>query len=156
MADDNSENPDREELPLIVEPKDKFHIVYISFILVGAGFLFPYNSFIAAADYFLLLYPTKYPEVVLPFVYISLTTLSILINVFTVELFPIHARLGFGYGTFIIALITIPLLDIGVSNCSLDVNVSFSVTLLCVILVGIGCGSKRFYYQLHIHSIGGQ
>ena len=41
-------------------PKDRFGLAYNAFFLAGAGFLFPWNSFVAAVDYFLFLYPDKH------------------------------------------------------------------------------------------------
>ena len=37
-------------------PKDKYHLVYLIFLLQGTGVLFPWNAFISAPDYFGKLY----------------------------------------------------------------------------------------------------
>jgi hypothetical protein len=40
----------------------QFNVAYIIFFIMGAGFLFSWNSFITAADYFGSLYPDAHVE----------------------------------------------------------------------------------------------
>lgn len=125
------------------EPKDRFYLVYISMVVTGAGILFPYNSYIAAADYFYNIYPDKYPETVFPFTYMYITVACVLFTVATLDVFPLHGRILFGYVNFSIALLFVPLLDIGVSGCTLDTNVAFGLTVLSVVIYACGNGGER-------------
>lgn len=124
------------------EPKDRFYLVYISMVVTGAGILFPYNSYIAAADYFYYIYPDKYPETVFPFTYMYVTVACVLFTVATLDLIPLHGRIFFGYVYFSIALLFVPLLDIGVSGCTLDTNVAFGLTVLSVAIYACGNGGE--------------
>ena len=127
-------------------PKDRFGLAYIAFFLAGAGFLFPWNSFVAAVDYFLFLYPDKHPEVAIAVTYLVVTLAFSTVNVYTVHSIPLHARIGFGYVMFTVALVFVPLLDIAIQNCALDSNVSFVLTLCAVLTVGIGSGMQQSSY----------
>lgn len=124
------------------EPRDRFHLVYISMVVTGAGILFPYNSYIAAADYFYYVYPDKYPETVFPFTYMYVTVACVLFTVATLDVFPLHGRILFGYVNFSIALLFVPLLDIGVSGCTLDTDVAFGLTVLSVVIYACGNGGE--------------
>lgn len=124
------------------EPKDRFYLVYISMVVTGAGILFPYNSYIAAADYFYYIYPDKYPETVFPFTYMYVTVACVLFTVATLDMLPLHGRIFFGYVNFSIALLFVPLLDIGVSGCTLDTNVAFGLTVLSVAIYACGNGGE--------------
>ena len=127
-------------------PKDRFYLVYVAFFLAGAGFLFPWNSFVAAVDYFLFLYPDKHPEVAIAVTYLLVTLTFSTVNICTVHCIPLHGRIGFGYFMFTAALIFVPLLDIAIQNCTLDTNFSFLLTLCAVLTVGIGSGIQQSSY----------
>lgn len=49
-------------------PKDKKSLVLVMMTLCGAGFLFPFNSYIGAVDFLEERYPSFSPEFVIPFV----------------------------------------------------------------------------------------
>lgn len=38
---------------------DRWNISYFSFVLLGAGFLLPWNAFITASDYYEYVYPVR-------------------------------------------------------------------------------------------------
>jgi solute carrier family 29 (equilibrative nucleoside transporter) protein 4 len=149
-ADDVSRLLDNEESETVEGaqedadiPKDKFHLVYFSMVIFGAGFLFPFNSFVAAADYFLYIYPGYYAEVVFSFMYMYVTLFSILFTVMTTEVLPLSGRLGFGYVCMFVGLLAIPLLDVGIHNCTLPVGSAFGVTIVCITLISIGAGVQQ-------------
>lgn len=125
-------------------PKDRFHLVYICMLMAGAGFLFPWSSYITAVDYFSFLYRSEFRTVseAIPMTYLVTTLLFTTVNIGLVGLFSIHSRIRFGYIMFSISLIFVPLLDIGINNCTISTTVSFYLTLLTVVVVGIGSGSK--------------
>lgn len=127
-----------------MEPKDRFHMVYICMLMAGVGFLFPWNSYITAIDYFILLYKHDFPQVTeaIPMTYLITTFLSATFNMSTVELFPLHGRITFGYIMFCISLLFVPLLDIGIGNCTVNTHVSFYLTLLSIVVVALGSGGR--------------
>ncbi len=124
------------------EPRDRCHLVYVCMLLAGAGFLFPWFSFISAVDYFLYLYREDFPHVAvaIPVTYLLTTLLSSTFSVAAVDKLPIHCRIAYGYVMFTLALLFVPLLDIGIHNCTVTTRVSFYLTLLAVVVVGLGSG----------------
>ena len=44
-------------------PRDKCHVVYVCMLMAGAGFLFPWSSYITAIDYFFFLYWEDFHQV---------------------------------------------------------------------------------------------
>ena len=141
----DSEGPgSEEEMSLIPaqQVEDRFYLVYLSMLLTGAGVLFPWNSFVVGIDYFQSLYPTKRPEIAIPVTYLVVTLASSFFNINTLKLFPLHGRLGFGYVMFFLALLFLPLLDIGINNCTIDTEIAFYLTILAVIVVALGSGGR--------------
>ena len=124
-------------------PRDSYHLVYFVILLVSMGILFPYNSIVVAIDYFLFLYPNQKPEFVFPFIYLIVTLLFVIFTISTVNIFPIHGRIGFGYLMFSIALLFIPLLDIGIHNCTVNTELGFILTLGAIMVISIGSGGNE-------------
>lgn len=124
-------------------PRDNYHLVYFVILLVSMGILIPYNSIVVAIDYFLFLYPTKKPEFVFPFVYLIVTLLFVMFTISTVNVFPIHWRIGFGYFMFSIALLFVPLLDIGIHNCTVNTELGFILTLGAIVVISMGSGGNE-------------
>lgn len=126
------------------EPKDRCNLVYVCMLLAGAGFLFPWVSYITAIDYFFFLYQRTFPEVsvAIPVTYLVTTMLSSTFNVCAVEKFRLSIRIGFGYVAFFVSLLFVLLLDIGIHNCTVSTHVSFYLTLLSVAVVGLGSGGE--------------
>ena len=123
-------------------PKDSYNIVYIMFVLLALGLLTPYLSCLTALDYFTYLYSSHRPELVFPSVGFAIAPLIIIVTVAIMNYFPLHLRIGFGYVLFIISLSMIMLLDIGIHNCSISNDAGFALTLLLLIILAIGNGSK--------------
>ena len=142
MTDARSAPQDQDR---VVTPEDKFNIVYICMLIVGAGFLTPWGSFIGAIDYFFYYYLREFPavSVVIPVSYLVTTFAATTINMTLVKRVGLHSRILFGYIMFIISLLLIPLLDIGIHNCTISTGVSFYLTLLTVGMVGLGSGGKE-------------
>ena len=128
-------------------PKDHYHLVYIAMVMAGMGFLVPWTSYIGAIDYFFYYYQEEFPavSVIIPIVYLVTTFLSCTLNLFLVRVVAIHSRIMFGYFMFITSLLMIPLLDIGIANCTIPTGVSFYITLFSIFLVGLASGGKTGY-----------
>eukprot|EP00731_Ephydatia_muelleri_P028546 Em0020g190a len=82
-------------------------------------------------------------ETTIAVTYLVVTLTFSTVNVCTVHSIPLHARIGFGYVMFTVALVFVLLLDIAIQNCALDSNVSFVLTLCAVLTVGIGSGMQQ-------------
>ena len=125
-------------------PRDKLHLVYICFFLAGAGFLFPFNSYIAAIDYFFSLYRLQFSAVseIIPMTYLIVTLCASTLNLSLVERLSINTRIVFGYVMFSVSLFFVPMLDIGINNCTVSTGVSFYLTLASIVVVGLGSGCK--------------
>lgn len=52
-------------------PRDKGNVVYVCMIMAGAGFLFPWSSYVTAIDYFFFLYWEDFHQVSLHSVSLS-------------------------------------------------------------------------------------
>ena len=119
--------------------------------MAGAGFLFPWSSYISAIDYFFFLYHSQFPTVseAIPVTYLLTTLLFSTVNVGLVGLFSIHSRIRFGYLMFSLSLVFVPLLDIGINNCTISTSVSYYLTLFSIVAVGIGSGSKCHLATVH-------
>lgn len=140
LQDKHDDTPVEDSSP---PPRDSYHLVYFVILLVSMGILFPYNSIVVAIDYFLFLYPTQKPEFVFPFIYLIVTLLFVMFTISTVNIFPIHGRICFGYLMFSIALLFIPLLDIGIHNCTVNTELGFILTLGAIVVISIGSGGNE-------------
>ncbi|KAG6429588.1 hypothetical protein SASPL_107640 [Salvia splendens] len=58
-------------------PRDTFHLAYIIYFTLGAGYLLPWNAFITAVDYFSFLYPDASVDRVFAVVYVETEKLNI-------------------------------------------------------------------------------
>ena len=130
------------------EPRDRFNLVYLCMLTAGAGFLLPWNSYITAIDYFFFLYRSEFSTVseAIPFTYLLTTLFFSTINIGLVGLISIHWRIRFGYIMFSLSLVFIPLLDIGINNCTVSTHVSYYLTLLTIVVVGLGSGGECLVY----------
>lgn len=131
-------------------PSDRFNLLYICFFLAGAGFLFPFNSFVAAIDYFYCLYRAEFSAIseIIPVTYLVTTLLTSTLNLVLVERLSARLRISFGYVMFAISLFFVPLLDVGVTNGTVATSVSFYLTLTAVLIVGLGSGCE--YARVHV------
>lgn len=125
-------------------PKDHFNLVYIGMIVSGVGFLLPWSCYIAAIDYFFFYYLEDFPtiSVVIPMGYLVPTLLAASLNIVLVRTVGTHSRITFGHVMFFIGLLVVPLLDIGINNCTISTNISYYITLIVISMVGLGSGSE--------------
>ena len=144
VADTQSsdELPVERRKPTTYEPKDSYKLVYFVFVLVAAGVLFPWNSFILAIDYFRFLYPTQHVENVIPYTDLTFTLLAVLFTVLLVNVLPLQLRICFGYLMFASVLAFIPSLDFGIHNCTVDTKLGFGFTVVAVVSIALGGGGE--------------
>jgi len=126
-------------------PEDKYRLLYFCFVMVGAGFLTPWTTYIAAFDYFFYYYEIEFPtvSVAIPVIYLVFSFFFGTLNVFLVSKLETHDRITFGYIMFFMSLLIIPMLDVGIHNCAIPTGAGFYVTLLSVAIVAMGSGGKN-------------
>ncbi|KAL0421353.1 UNVERIFIED_CONTAM: Equilibrative nucleotide transporter 1 [Sesamum latifolium] len=93
-------------------PKDSFHLAYIIYFTLGAGYLLPWNAFITAVDYFTYLYPDVSVDRVFSIVYMLVGLTSLLFIVAFAHKSNSFVRINVGYVLFLLALVAVPLMDL--------------------------------------------
>ena len=143
---DSSSHTDSEQSSASNEdraaPKDHFYLVYLCMVMGGVGLFTPYCTYVAAIDYFFYYYKEEFPSLsaIFPLTYFLAAFFAATLNIVLVKMVCVYSRITFGYVVFIICLLTVPLLDIGIDNCTIPTTVSFYITLLTVGSVGLGAG----------------
>ncbi|CAH0546407.1 unnamed protein product [Brassicogethes aeneus] len=118
-------------------PVDAYNAVYLAFVMGGAGFLLPYNSFIMAMDYFKVRYPGTPVVFDLSLVYICVAFLTVLANNLLLETISLNSRINFGYIMSFITLIFVVICEVWWE--AFGTATSYSVNLFAVAVVSIGC-----------------
>ena len=149
-------------------PRDRGHVVYVCMLVAGAGFLFPWSSYVTAIDYFFFLYWNDFHQVnhsssplsllslpvqvsvVIPMTYLVSTWLFTGVNISLINTIPLHVRIGLGYVLFLVALATVPILDVLVHSCLLSLHAAYYLTILSVAIVGIGSGGPFSLYSMDV------
>ena len=85
--------------------EDKHKLAYICFLFLGVGALFPFNSFITAVDYYMVVYPGGSPE----FFFSALYVCSNLVLIFPLakfsQGFSFSARVYFSLACYVLIFI---------------------------------------------------
>eukprot|EP00240_Pyramimonas_obovata_P009636 CAMPEP_0118940042 /NCGR_PEP_ID=MMETSP1169-20130426/30472_1 /TAXON_ID=36882 /ORGANISM="Pyramimonas obovata, Strain CCMP722" /LENGTH=100 /DNA_ID=CAMNT_0006884435 /DNA_START=531 /DNA_END=830 /DNA_ORIENTATION=- len=99
--------PSAEEPPY-KEEQGQRQLAYWVFLLLGVGFLLPWNAFITAIDYFELLYPGNHADRVFSVSYMlpNLACLTLMLR-FNPEAFTPPLRIYAGYTLFLFAMLTV-------------------------------------------------
>eukprot|EP01118_Nematostelium_gracile_P017103 TRINITY_DN7214_c0_g1_i1.p1 TRINITY_DN7214_c0_g1~~TRINITY_DN7214_c0_g1_i1.p1 ORF type:complete len:404 (+),score=47.62 TRINITY_DN7214_c0_g1_i1:94-1305(+) len=104
---------------------------FSAFFILGTGALFPYNTLITAIDYFRFIFPHKNIEFLLP-VCMAVPNLVMYIPVILFGgRFSFGSRILMGFVTFLITMITIPIIT------ATHHFISFGTTLTCAIIAAI-------------------
>ncbi|VVC32686.1 Equilibrative nucleoside transporter,Major facilitator superfamily domain [Cinara cedri] len=98
--------------PLATPPTDRLGLVYAVMLLAGAGFLFPYNSFVMAVDYFQIKYPDSMVVFDMTIVYILVAFVAVLTNNLLVDTLSFTCRINIGYGLTISTLLFVGLVEV--------------------------------------------
>ncbi|XP_018577817.1 equilibrative nucleoside transporter 4 [Anoplophora glabripennis] len=118
-------------------PIDAYNAVYLAFVLGGAGFLLPYNSFIMAMDYFKVRYPGTPVVFDMSLVYIAVALATVLGNNLLVETFSLNSRINFGYIISFLTLMFVVLCEVWWE--AFGSATSYTVNLAAVAVVAVGC-----------------
>ncbi|KAL5265312.1 hypothetical protein ACHWQZ_G006149 [Mnemiopsis leidyi] len=128
------------------QPKDKYNFFFISFMVLGAGFHLPYNSFVAAVDYFEEAYKRKDMGFVVSSTNSYMVCASVILNVVLVNKIKMHARISFGYVAFMISLGGMAVLVALTKFKVVGHDFGLYFTIVATIFTGIGCGVQEASY----------
>ena len=128
------------------EPRDKYNLYFIAFMVLGAGFHLPFNSFVAAVDYFMLSYNKANMAFIVASTNSYTVCLAVIINVVLVNRVSTHARISFGYLAFMISLFSMTLLVALTILQDVHSSAGFLVTIGATVFTGIGCGVQEASY----------
>lgn len=118
-------------------PEDSFHLAYIVYFTLGAGYLLPWNAFITAVDYFIYLYPDASVDRVYAIVYMMVGLISLLLIIAFEHKSSSFVRINAGLVLFALALLAVPLMDVWYLKGKVGVYGGYYVTVCLVGLCGI-------------------
>ncbi|KAH6809571.1 equilibrative nucleotide transporter 1 [Perilla frutescens var. frutescens] len=121
-------------------PRDTFHLAYIIYFTLGAGYLLPWNAFITAVDYFAFLYPGASVDRVFAVVYMLVGLTSVLLIIAFAHKSNSVVRINVGYALFLVALVVVPLMDVWYVQGRVGVYSAYYVTVAVVGLCGVADG----------------
>ena len=122
------------------EPPGKHYSLYLSFVLLGVGFLMPPNAFIIAIDYFSFVFPGRNIEAVMVAVNLTLTLMLVLASVVIAKVSDVHVRIRLAYCAFAISLGTVLAIVAVLHGCG---NESMYIgIILAVAVTSIGAGGE--------------
>ncbi|KAK6160166.1 hypothetical protein DH2020_003547 [Rehmannia glutinosa] len=121
-------------------PKDSFHLAYIIYFTLGAGYLLPWNAFITAVDYFTYLYPDASVDRVFAIVYMLVGLTSLLFIIAFAHKSNSIVRINVGYVLFLVALLAVPLMDVWYVKGRVGVYGGYYATVAVVGLCGVADG----------------
>jgi len=131
----------QENTPLTHEegipPKDLFHLAYISYFIMGAGFLLPWNAFITAVDYFTYIYPGKQVDTVFSVAYMIPALVFIVLLLTFAGKSNVRIRINLGLSLFLLSLLVVPVMDVAYIKGQRGLDVGYSITVAAVVLCGI-------------------
>ncbi|KAK6922165.1 Equilibrative nucleoside transporter [Dillenia turbinata] len=119
-------------------PKDSFHLAYIIYFALGAGYLLPWNAFITAVDYFDYIYPDVSVDRIFAVVYMVVALIGLLFIVVYAERSNPHVRINVGLGAFVVSLLVVPVMDAVYIKGQTGLYSGFYVTIGAVVLSGAG------------------
>ena len=117
--------------------EDAWNVAYSIYLLLGAGYLVPWNAYITAIDYFDLLYPNGQIGRVFSILYMIPAVLSILLLTVLGRNIPSHIRVNAGLVLFIAMLLLVPLMNIFFISDNTGTAATYGVTMFAVVVNGI-------------------
>ncbi|EHA8587756.1 equilibrative nucleotide transporter 1 [Cocos nucifera] len=118
-------------------PKEGFHVAYLVYFTLGAGFLLPWNAFITAVDYFSYLYPAAPVDRVFSVAYMLSCLLLLLLIVGWAHKSSAPVRINAGLALFTVALLVVPVMDAAYVKGVRGLYSAYDVTVAAVLLSGI-------------------
>jgi equilibrative nucleoside transporter 1/2/3 len=109
----------------------KQRLLYLNFILLGAGFLMSWNTLINAIDYFTSLFPSRDVEFDIAVSYMIPNVIGCFAATKFANKFSFKFRIIGGFSLFIILLLTVPTIEYIASAES-----SYATTIIVSVLIG--------------------
>ena len=144
VGEDNAQDEiDSGTLSLeLVQPADRFNVVYICLVVVGSGYLMPYNSFVTCVDYWHGEFPDYPVEFLISFVYIIVSFFSVLLTNLLVKVISTHTRIVIGYVLSLGPLIYVSVVHLW-WNAFSNKAVSLASLVIACAVSGIGCSIQQ-------------
>eukprot|EP00040_Diaphanoeca_grandis_P024048 m.131713 g.131713 ORF g.131713 m.131713 type:complete len:494 (+) comp29561_c0_seq2:42-1523(+) len=147
----NTQPHEKDDQPLIssdpIQPGDEekgSKFLWFTMLLFGAGFLFPFNTYIVASDFWDERYDKYNPEFYIPLVYIWTGNFVLIINTFFImDRVSAYNRIRLGYAMFITGFIFFPIIEESVLDNRLSREGGFAALLTTVALPAIGTGMQQ-------------
>lgn len=117
-------------------PKDSFHLAYIIYFTLGAGYLLPWNAFVTAVDYFSYLYPDASVDRVFAIVNMIVMLFSLLFVIAFEHKTSSILRINTGLVLSVVALVAVPLTDVWYVKGRVGIYGGFYITVCLVALCG--------------------
>uniref|UniRef100_A0A0D6R851 Uncharacterized protein n=1 Tax=Araucaria cunninghamii TaxID=56994 RepID=A0A0D6R851_ARACU len=118
-------------------PPDKYHLAYISYFILGAGFLLPWNAYITAVDYFSYLYPGKQVDRVFSVGYMVPCLAFILVLVTWAPRSKARVRINLGLSLFLLSLLVVPIMDAVYTKGRRGLDVGYYITVAMTVICGV-------------------
>lgn len=114
--------------------------LYISYLFLGMGTLFPWNAYITAIDYYIVRYPHLHVDRFITIAYLPINLIVIALFVHYHHTTLSNKRIIVGFLSFTFAMLLMPLLDLLASQAS---SISLAVTLTFVFICGAADGMAQ-------------
>jgi equilibrative nucleoside transporter 1/2/3 len=118
-------------------PQDKYHLAYITYFILGFGYLLPWNAFITAVDYFSYLYPQASVDRIFAVVYMLVGLFGLTIIILYSHKSHAYVRINLGLALFVLSLLVVPLIDVFYVKGRVGFYGGFYVTVGSVALSGV-------------------
>ncbi|KAK2351569.1 equilibrative nucleotide transporter [Trifolium repens] len=118
-------------------PKDKWHLAYIIYFTLGIGYLFQWNAFITAVDYFSYLYPNANVDRIFALVSSLASFIGLILIILNGHKSYAYVRINVGLALFIVSLLVVPLLDAVYVKGRVGLYNGFYVTVAVVGVSGL-------------------
>eukprot|EP01080_Neovahlkampfia_damariscottae_P002137 gene2137-2003_t len=117
-------------------PVDSFNFIYFIMLLQGVGVLFPWNSFIAAPDYFIAVYKDNQILSYFSVVYSYPNLFGLVVMIFIGYKIPIQIRVMGTFAAFFFLLLTIPILGFAQIQNAPVIGLIITFTVLVFLAFG--------------------
>lgn len=121
-------------------PRDSFHLGYIIYFTLGAGYLLPWNAFVTAVDYFSYFYPGESVDRVFAVVYMVVGLVCLLLIIALAQKTNSFVRINLGLALFVAALVAVPVMDVFYVKGDVGVPGGYYVSVGLVGICGIADG----------------
>lgn len=119
-------------------PEDSYHFAYIIYFTLGIGFLFPWNAFITAVDYFSYIYPDVSVDRIFAVVYMVVALVCLLLVISYAHKSTAAVRINVGLAIFVVSLLVVPIMDAVYIKGQRGLYSGFYVTVVAIALSGLG------------------